>query len=121
MLYSKIAAAALLLSSQTTDAFHIAVGPAAVVVTPFGASTIAASRAASIEMGRGDKRTKKGKRKAGSFGNSRLRNAEIRKRRDGPGADLGMARAPVILEEPAAAAMPEPIEEAPPLEAVVEE
>ena len=33
-----------------------------------------------IIMGRGDKRTAKGKRKAKSFGNSRPRNAEIRKR-----------------------------------------
>ena len=50
-----------------------------------------ASRA-KVEMGRGDKRTKKGKRKAGSFGNSRPRNSKIRIQREGAGADLGVAR-----------------------------
>ena len=35
----------------------------------------------AITMGRGDKRTAKGKRKRGSFGNSRPRNAELRKRK----------------------------------------
>ncbi|EOD19955.1 hypothetical protein EMIHUDRAFT_252667 [Emiliania huxleyi CCMP1516] len=33
-----------------------------------------------VEMGRGDKRTAKGKRKAKSFGNARPRNGELRKR-----------------------------------------
>jgi len=36
-------------------------------------------RAPVIEMGRGDKRTKKGKRKAKSFGISRPRNSVLRK------------------------------------------
>jgi ribosomal small subunit protein bTHX len=35
---------------------------------------------AVVPTGRGDKRTAKGKRSAGSFGNSRPRNAELRKR-----------------------------------------
>ena len=36
----------------------------------------------SILMGRGDKRTKKGKRFAGSYGNSRPNPGEIRRRKD---------------------------------------
>ena len=40
----------------------------------------AQSTVEGITMGRGDKRTAKGKRKAGSHGNSRPRNAELRKR-----------------------------------------
>jgi len=43
----------------------------------------------SVDMGRGDKRTAKGKRKAGTFGISRPRNAELRQRREGPGPDTG--------------------------------
>ena len=73
-----------------------------------------ASRA-KVEMGRGDKRTKKGKRKAGSFGNSRPRNSKIRIQREGAGADLG-AREPVILEE-----MPQPVAAEEVVEPVVEE
>ena len=38
-------------------------------------------RGSEITMGRGDKRTAKGKRKAKSFGNSRPRNSAIRKRK----------------------------------------
>merc|ERR1719326_789007 len=78
------------------------------------AATVA--RTATVVMGRGDKRTKKGKRKAGSFGNSRPRNAAVRRARDGPGPDLGVPSvaeavvaedpmmeeaAPVVEEEPA--------------------
>merc|ERR1719487_644069 len=74
-----------------------------------------ASRA-KVEMGRGDKRTKKGKRKAGSFGNSRPRNSKIRIQREGAGADLGVAREPVILEE-----MPQPVAAEEVVEPVVEE
>jgi len=48
-----------------------------------------AARSPEVTMGRGDKRTKKGKRFAHSFGNSRPRNAKLRIRREGPGPDLG--------------------------------
>jgi len=52
------------------------------VVVPTNAVAVGVpSRAASIVMGRGDKRTAKGKRKAKSFGNSRPKNSELRKRK----------------------------------------
>merc|ERR1719163_2114998 len=63
-------------------------------------------------MGRGDKRTAKGKRKAGSFGNVRPRNGEIRRRQNGPGADLGIPSAPE--PEPMPEPVPEPVAEAAP-------
>ena len=47
----------------------------------------AESRAPAVEMGRGDKRTAKGKRKAGSHGNSRPKNSELRKRKEAPASD----------------------------------
>ena len=47
----------------------------------------AESRAPVVEMGRGDKRTAKGKRKAGSHGNSRPKNSELRKRKAAAGTD----------------------------------
>lgn len=52
-------------------------------VTPAASlvSSPSAARIETITMGRGDKRTAKGKRKAGSFGKSRPRNAELRKRK----------------------------------------
>lgn len=49
--------------------------PAGLLTTPAPART----DASQIIMGRGDKRTAKGKRKAKSFGNSRPRNAALRK------------------------------------------
>ena len=42
--------------------------------------TTAVARVTELSMGRGDKRTAKGKRKAKSFGKSRPRNSELRKR-----------------------------------------
>ena len=44
-------------------------------------------RVPTVEMGRGDKRTAKGKRKAKSFGNSRPRNSELRKRKAASSTD----------------------------------
>ena len=81
-----------------------------------------AARAAEVIMGRGDKRTKRGKRKAGSFGNARPRNAKIRISREGPGSDLGAAATavmepPTVVEELAQ----EPIVEEPEPEPVMEE
>jgi len=65
----------------------------------------------AIEMGRGDKRTAKGKRKYKSFGNSRPRNSKLRRERDGPMpsvVDMGSAQA---------AAATVPAVEDPPVEA----
>ena len=45
------------------------------------ASPLVVPRVPTIEMGRGDKRTAKGKRKAGSHGNCRPDNGELRRRR----------------------------------------
>mmetsp|Transcript_40757 Transcript_40757/g.86889 ORF Transcript_40757/g.86889 Transcript_40757/m.86889 type:complete len:83 (-) Transcript_40757:544-792(-) len=42
--------------------------------------TVSIPRTSTIILGRGDKRTAKGKRKAKSFGNCRPRNSELRKR-----------------------------------------
>ena len=58
---------------------------------------------ATVDMGRGDKRTTKGKRTAHSFGNARPNNGELRRRRNGPGLD---SSAPAVEEVVAAA--PEP-------------
>ena len=44
------------------------------------ASPLVVPRVPTIEMGRGDKRTAKGKRKAGSHGISRPDNGELRRR-----------------------------------------
>ena len=50
----------------------------------------------AVEMGRGDRRTKRGKRKLKSFGVSRPRNGELRKREKGPSPPpLAVADAPV--------------------------
>ena len=57
---------------------------------PATSLAVAASTTRVVEspvMGRGDKRTAKGKRKAKSFGNSRPRNAAIRKAKAAKGAD----------------------------------
>ena len=105
-----VATLCVLLFALGCDAFHVAAGPKA-LTAPLEA--IASARAPAVVMGRGDKRTKKGKRAAGSFGNSRLRNSEIRKRREGPMADLGVAKPPVAMPEPAVA--PEPIVEEEPV------
>ena len=105
-----VATLCVLLFALGCDAFHVAAGPKA-LTAPLEA--IASARAPAVVMGRGDKRTKKGKRAAGSFGNSRLRNSEIRKRREGPMADLGVAKPPVAMPEPVVA--PEPIVEEEPV------
>ena len=52
---------------------------------PVTSLAVAASTTRVVEspvMGRGDKRTAKGKRKAKSFGNSRPRNSELRKKKE---------------------------------------
>jgi ribosomal small subunit protein bTHX len=57
---------------------------ASAFTVPTGASVVRApvvSRADLITMGRGDRRTTKGKRARKSFGNARPRNAELRKRK----------------------------------------
>merc|ERR1719424_1044141 len=64
---------------------------------------LAASRNVAVFMGRGDKRTKKGKIKAKSFGVCRPTNGKLRRDRDGP-----MAVAPTMAVPVAAAA---PVEE----------
>ena len=48
----------------------------------FGGSAVLTRGAGEVTMGRGDKRTTKGKRKAKSFGVARPRNSELRKRKD---------------------------------------
>ena len=95
-----LALSALYLLSGEAEAYSMASLTSArtLVVAP----APAISRVDTILMGRGDKRTKKGKRKAKSFGNCRPRNGDIRRAREGPGADLGVAREAVILEEPGA-------------------
>ena len=55
-------------------------GPATLVARP----TAGVTRTEAIEMGRGDRRTKRGKRNIGSFGNSRPRNDKRRRAEPGP-------------------------------------
>ena len=55
-------------------------GPATLVARP----TAGVTRTEAIEMGRGDRRTKRGKRNIGSFGNSRPRNDKLRRAEPGP-------------------------------------
>ena len=50
------------------------------VAAPLATTAAAVHRVEVIDMGRGDKRTAKGKRKAKSHGNSRPKNSELRKR-----------------------------------------
>ena len=62
-------------------ALCLAMSAQAFTITAPAASAVAAApvRASEITMGRGDKRTVKGKRKAKSFGVHRPKNAELRK------------------------------------------
>ena len=60
----------------------------------------AVSRMPAVVMGRGDRRTTKGKRKVKSFGVSRPRNAELRKRAGiNPGINLGVAVPAVEIDD----------------------
>ena len=99
-----LAAAAALLGAA--EAFNGAAPLRAVRMTP--ASLVRTP--AIVEMGRGDKRTTKGKRRSASFGNVRPRNGELRRSRDGPGPDTSVA-AKVVDEVVAAAPAPEPVAE----------
>ena len=112
---------ALLLAGQTA-----AFTPVHLAVRPPVDAYASAVRAPAAIMGRGDKRTKKGKIKAGSFGKSRRRSADMRRAREGPGPDLhppggGTAvlelEPELVAEEPVAeaASEPEPEAEAPAL------
>merc|ERR1719199_1824703 len=58
-----------------------------------------AARLPAVQMGRGDKRTKKGKRTAQTFGNARPKNGKLRRERDGP-----MENVAAVKEAAAAAA-----------------
>ena len=74
MLYRAVVAVAVLCLSGAS-AF---VAPASAVSL---SATSSSTRIEDITMGRGDKRTAKGKRKAHSHGVSRPKNAELRKRK----------------------------------------
>ena len=76
MLYKFLLAALVVATSGWT--VPMSAPPASLVSIPLGQ---AAAPRAEVSMGRGDKRTTKGKRKAKSFGVSRPRNAELRKRK----------------------------------------
>ena len=79
------------------------------------ASPLVVPRVPTIEMGRGDKRTAKGKRKAGSHGNCRPDNGELRRRRNGPmTAAAPSAAAAEPVPEPMPEPVPEPVAEAAP-------
>lgn len=74
MLYRAVVAVAVLCLS----------GASAFTLAPAGALTVNTASAARVEeitMGRGDKRTAKGKRKAKSHGVYRPKNSELRKRK----------------------------------------
>ena len=75
MLYRAVVAIAVLCLSGAS-AF---VAPASAL--SLSSATSSSTRIEDITMGRGDKRTAKGKRKAKSHGKSRPRNAELRKRK----------------------------------------
>eukprot|EP00966_Prymnesium_polylepis_P309109 7143171-Prymnesium_polylepis.1 len=88
-------AVALLASHADAYSFRLSpTSPAVAAASP--------SRASEVMMGRGDRRTKKGKRKAKSFGVWRPTNAALRIRRDGAGENLGLARAYEEEPEPVA-------------------
>ena len=74
MLYKAVVAFAVLCLSGT-QAFSVSPAGALAVSSP-----ASAARVEVIQMGRGDKRTAKGKRKAKSHGVSRPKNSELRKR-----------------------------------------
>ena len=61
-------------------ALCLALSASAFTITAPISAVAAPSRVSEITMGRGDRRTAKGKRKAKSFGVFRPRNAELRKR-----------------------------------------
>ena len=73
--------ALLVLAALSSSAFVLPPAPAGTVATVLVTSTPVVRVIESPLMGRGDKRTTKGKRKAKSFGNARPRNSELRKRK----------------------------------------
>jgi len=96
----KIAFIAIVLALDASQALYLGIrAPLCNVAHPsFAARSV-------IEMGRGDKRTQAGKRKAKSFGNSRKRNSKLRRERYGPitpPAEVDSAKATVAAFEEAA-------------------
>ena len=83
MLYRAVVAVAVLCLS---GASAFVAPPSAVTVSSVTAAS-SSTRIEDITMGRGDKRTAKGKRKAHSHGVSRPKNAELRKRKAASGSD----------------------------------
>ena len=83
MLYRAVVAVAVLCLS---GASAFVAPPSAVTVSSVTAAS-SSTRIEDITMGRGDKRTAKGKRKAQSHGVSRPKNAELRKRKAAAGGD----------------------------------
>jgi 30S ribosomal protein S31 len=67
-----------LLFAFVADAFVALPSPSGGLVT--SSALVHRCTKVPVVMGRGDKRTAKGKRKAGSHGNSRLKNGEKRRR-----------------------------------------
>jgi len=116
MLYARITAAMALLL-QPADCLLLS---AATVRAPvahsasFALSPVAAPRSSIIEMGRGDKRTAKGKRRAGTHGVCRPTNAELRIRREGPMSPAASPPASPPPAPPPAAAPAAPAPAPPP-------
>ena len=102
MLY-KVCTLLALFAAETADGYVVGM-PAA---TP-ALHSVSSFRSPAVEMGRGDKRTKKGKRKAGSFGVWRPKNSALRRARDGPQENLGVPKVyPKFEEEPESEPAPE--------------
>jgi len=85
-------ASVFLLTLSAADALLVGMRPplCAVVRPAFPSYSV-------VQMGRGDKRTQSGKRKAKSFGNTRPRNSKLRRERDGP--SLGSAAAHSVSDD----------------------
>jgi len=97
----------LLLAVCGARGFLLPVAHRAAVSTTASQYAVAA-RLPAVQMGRGDKRTKKGKRTAQTFGNARPKNGKLRRERDGPMENVAAVKAAAAAaakaEEEAAAA-----------------